>query len=289
MNWLLSPLTWLIEWFQTVTGSYAAAIVLFTLAVKLCLTPLDFKQRNSMRRMNALQPQIEKINERYANDPDKRAQKTMALYKKEKCSPFASCLPMLIQLPILFAMVSVMNRLAYDGIMRMFLDAYESGTVQLENFLWVHNIFQPDNFSAAVLPSLEEILPQLQRYSSKIITPESLALFEANYTQVIQPTLDAFAGYANGWGFLPVLSGALQFLQTKLMPSAPAADPKTSQNTKMMNYMFPIMSVIFCWSFNAAFALYWVASSLLGIAQNLLINYYFKRKDAKEAEGVLIS
>lgn len=289
MNWLLSPLTWLIKYFQSVTGSYAAAIVLFTLAVKICLTPLDYKQRNSMRRMNKLQPEIEKINARYANDPDKRAQKTMALYKKEKCSPFASCLPMLIQLPILFAMVSVMNRLAYDGIMRMFLDAYETGTLNLENFLWVRNIFQPDNISVQVLPSLEEILPQLQRYSSDIINEETLALFEANYASVIQPTLDQFSGYANGWGILPILSGALQFLQTKLMPTAPAADEKSKQNTKMMNYMFPIMSVLFCWSFNAAFALYWVASSLLGIAQNLIMNQYFKHLDAKESKGVLIS
>lgn len=289
MNWLLSPLTWLIEYFQSVTGSYAAAIVLFTLAVKICLTPLDYKQRNSMRRMNKLQPEIEKINARYANDPDKRAQKTMALYKKEKCSPFASCLPMLIQLPILFAMVSVMNRLAYDGIMRMFLDAYETGTLQLESFLWVHNIFQPDNISAQVLPSLEEILPQLQRYSSDIINEETLALFEANYMSVIQPTLDQFSGYANGWAILPILSGALQFLQTKLMPAAPAADEKAKQNSKMMNYMFPIMSFFFCLSFNAAFALYWVASSLLGIAQNLVMNQYFKYLDAKESKGVLIS
>ncbi|MGI5900191.1 MAG: YidC/Oxa1 family membrane protein insertase [Christensenellales bacterium] len=290
-DFILVPLKWVIDQFYFMTGSYALAIVLFTVAIKMLFLPLEIKQRKNTRKMAALQPKIDKINERYKNDPEKRSQKTMALYKEEKASPFSSCLPMLIQFPILIAMVTVMNMAANDGIMQMFLDVYHGVTSApvLEKFLWVNNIFQPDNITAAVLPNAETVLAQLSRArTSAVITPENLALLESSYDAVITPFMDQFSSYANGWGILPVLSGALQFLQTKLTPQ-PVADSSQNKNQKMMQYMMPVISIMFCWNFNAAFALYWVMSSLVSIAQNLVITFYYKRKDARESEGVLIS
>jgi len=151
-NFILVPLKWVIDSFYGLTGSYALSIVLFTLVIKLILTPLDIKQRNNMRKLTKLNPKLNVINERYANDPDKKAQKTMELYKKEKVSPFSSCLPMLIQLPILFAMISVMNSISYDAMMNMFLEAHAGNPMPIESFLWVRNIFQPDTITAPVFP-----------------------------------------------------------------------------------------------------------------------------------------
>ena len=290
-DFILVPLKWVIDQFYLLTGSHALAIALFTIVIKIPFLPLEIKQRKNTRKMAALQPKIDKINERYKNDPEKRSQKTMALYKEEKTSPFASCLPILIQFPILIAMVTVMNMAANDAIMKLFLDVFNGVNAEpvIESFLWVRNIFQPDNFTAAVLPDAQTVLAQLSRArASAVITPENLALLEANYDALITPFMGQFAGFANGWGILPVLSGALQFLQTKLTPQ-PVSDQSQSKNQKMMQYMMPLVSVMFCWGFSSAFALYWVMSSLVSIVQNYFISLYYKRKDAKEAEGVLIS
>lgn len=289
-NFILVPLKWIIDSFYGFTGSYALSIVLFTLVIKLILTPLDIKQRNNMRKLTKLNPKLNVINERYANDPDKKAQKTMELYKKEKVSPFSSCLPMLIQLPILFAMISVMNSISYDAMMNMFLEAHAGNPMPIESFLWVRNIFQPDTITAPVFPELENLLVQLERAkNTNLVTPENLALLEAHYTTVMAPYVEQFAGYANGWSILPILAGGLQFLQTKLMPSNASADANQNKNQKMMNYLFPLMSVFFCWSFSSAFALYWVASSVFGILSQLLITLYYKQLDKKEEQQPQIS
>ncbi len=283
-DFILVPLKWVIEQFYSLSGSYILAVVLFTLLIKLVLVPLDLKQRKTMRRMKKLQPKIDKINERYANDPEKRSQKTMELYRKEKANPFSSCLPMLIQLPILFAMVSVMNYMMRDAMMQLFLDAYNGLDVQLEGFLWIHNIFQPDNITASVVPTVETVLAQLKNYTSNVVTPENVALLEAHWSTTMAPFVSQWEGYANGWAILPLLAGGLQFLSFKLTEKQSLQD-STQQggNQKMMQYMFPIMSVIFCWSYNACFSLYWVVSSVLQILQTLIINWYYKRLDEKEA------
>lgn len=291
-DFIINPLKWVVEQFHTFTGSYALAIIMFTLIMRVIILPLDIKQRRTMRKMQLLQPRIDAINERYANDPEKRSQKTMELYKKEKASPFSSCLPLLIQFPILILMVSVMNRVSYDAIMTMFLDVYNGSTASpvLESFLWVRNIFQPDNLTASIIPDLDTVLRTISRAKgSAIITEENIALLTQYYEQLIGPAITANAGFVNGWGVLPVLSGALYFLQTKLTPQAQAADPSKANQSKMMNYMMPLISVFFCWSYSAAFALYWVVSSIIAIAQTLIINAYYKKKESKDAEGVQIS
>lgn len=283
-DFILVPLKWVVEQFYSLSGSYIVAVVLFTLVIKLVLVPLDLKQRKTMRRMKKLQPKIDKINERYANDPEKRSQKTMELYRKEKANPFSSCLPMLIQLPILFAMVSVMNYMMRDAMMQLFLDAYAGLDVQLESFLWIHNIFQPDNITAPVIPAVDTVLAQLKNYTSAVVTEENIALLTDNWATTMAPFVSQFEGYANGWAILPLLAGGLQFLSFKLTEKQSVQDTtQKGGNQKMMQYMFPIMSVIFCWSYNACFSLYWVVSSILQIVQTLIINWYYKRLDEKEA------
>ena len=85
-------------------GDYGWSIVLFTIFVRLVLLPLDIKQRKSMRAMNKIQPMQAELQRKYGKDKDKYNQKLQELYKKEKIKPMAGCLPMLIQLPLLWFM-----------------------------------------------------------------------------------------------------------------------------------------------------------------------------------------
>ncbi len=96
--------------FYSLINNYGAAIILFTLLIKLALFPLDLKQRKSMARMQKVQPVLNQLQKKYANDKDKLNQEIMKVYKDYKVSPTSGCLPMLIQLPIIFALYWVIRQ-----------------------------------------------------------------------------------------------------------------------------------------------------------------------------------
>lgn len=119
MSIIITPLRWILDLLYGFVGNYGVAIILFTLVIKLIILPLDIKQRHSMRKMQDIQPKIDEINKKYEKDPEKRSAKTMELYKKEKVNPMGGCLPMLIQMPILFAMFAVMRHIAGEQTVLM--------------------------------------------------------------------------------------------------------------------------------------------------------------------------
>lgn len=89
--------------------NYALALFLFTIAVKLLLLPLSIKQIHSSQKMQEIQPELQKIQERYKNDKQKLNEETMKLYQEKKYNPASGCLPLLIQMPILFALFFVIR------------------------------------------------------------------------------------------------------------------------------------------------------------------------------------
>ena len=104
------PIGYLLGWIYNLIPNYGWALIVFTLVVKLLLLPLGLKQQKSMTKMQAMQPKITALQEKYKNDQQKLSQETMKLYKEYGVSPMGGCLPMLIQLPILFALYRVLYR-----------------------------------------------------------------------------------------------------------------------------------------------------------------------------------
>jgi len=92
-----------------IVGDYSLAIILLTLFVKVALLPLTIKQDKSMKKMKDIQPEINKLRDQYGSDPKMLNEKTMALYKEYKVNPAAGCLPILLQMPILFALFAVLR------------------------------------------------------------------------------------------------------------------------------------------------------------------------------------
>ena len=109
--------------------SWGLVIILFALIMKIVLTPLTKSQTNSMKKMSELNPKIKQIREKHKDDPVKANEQIMKLYKEEKINPAGGCLPMLLQLPILYALFGVFN-----------------STVELRNasFLWIKDLASPD-------------------------------------------------------------------------------------------------------------------------------------------------
>ncbi|WP_191060630.1 membrane protein insertase YidC [Geminicoccus harenae] len=105
---LTKPFFHILNWLFHATGNYGIAILGLTLLVKIVLFPLANKSYKSMSAMKALQPEMEKLRERFSDDRQKMQVELMALYKREKVNPVSGCLPILVQIPVFFALYKVL-------------------------------------------------------------------------------------------------------------------------------------------------------------------------------------
>jgi YidC/Oxa1 family membrane protein insertase len=123
--------------FHGLIPSYGVAIILVTIALKIIFWPIQAKSIKSMKQMQKFQPQLQKLKDKYKDDPQRLNQETMKLYKEHKINPFSGCLPMLVQLPILIAFYKVLiSDIALRGAA----------------FLWIKDLSQADTiFSVAGL------------------------------------------------------------------------------------------------------------------------------------------
>jgi YidC/Oxa1 family membrane protein insertase len=103
------PLFLGLDWVFQMLGNFGLAILIFTIVVKLALFPLANKSYESMTKMKKVQPKVEEIRARHKDDPAKLQQETMALYQREKINPLTGCLPMFIQIPILYSLYKVLT------------------------------------------------------------------------------------------------------------------------------------------------------------------------------------
>ena len=98
----------ILHWFYELVGNYGVAILLLTLLVKIVFFPLANKSYRSMSQMKKLQPEMMKLREQYGDDKARMNQELMALYKKEKVNPMSGCLPIIVQIPVFFALYKVL-------------------------------------------------------------------------------------------------------------------------------------------------------------------------------------
>jgi YidC/Oxa1 family membrane protein insertase len=102
------PLFWLLEWLYVHLGNFGVAILVLTVIVKAVFFPLANKSYVAMSKMKALQPEMEKLKERFGEDRQRMNQELMQLYRREKVNPAAGCLPILVQIPVFFALYKVL-------------------------------------------------------------------------------------------------------------------------------------------------------------------------------------
>lgn len=314
---------------NTVVGNYGWSIVVFTVLIKLVLFPFDYKSRKSMRRMTSLQPQIAKLQKKYANDKEKLNMKTTELYRKENINPMSGCVPMLITMPVLFAMFAAMRVVANTELAKQAIDLITTGVQSSEGWLWVKNLWMPDSPFSAIIPDENSLKMIPADIWQKVFNALDGSVIEklAGLGDGLAITIDNISGesifaalkqidiyeselalwgtmpnlnllfvnlpiYArnNGWFILPVLSAATQLLMTITQPqqaAAPTTEGQAAGTGKFMKYFFPLFSLYICSSYNAAFAIYWVASNVIAAVQGFALTKYFEAKDKKNDEEVL--
>jgi YidC/Oxa1 family membrane protein insertase len=153
-TFISKPLFKVLEWFHGLVGNWGWAIVLVTLLIKLLLFPLSYKGMMSMQKLKDLAPQIKELKEKYGKDPQKMNLKMMEIYKKNGANPMGGCLPMILQIPIFFA------------IYRVLLNAVElQGAPWV---LWITDLSQKDPYF--ILP----ILMGVSMWYQQRITPNTM-------------------------------------------------------------------------------------------------------------------
>lgn len=125
----------IIEFLYKVIPNYGVAIILFTLITRFALLPLDLKSKKSTKKMNEVQPELDKISKKYKDDPEKLNKKTMELYREHNINPLGGCLPLLIQLPVTIALFAALRQISNFHVQNQSVEA----------FLWIKNIWAPDS------------------------------------------------------------------------------------------------------------------------------------------------
>ena len=168
-------IVWLMRQIYGMIGNYGWAIIIIAVGFKLLTWPLNQMQVKSMKKMSALKPEMDKINEKYKDNPQEKQKKIMALYKEHNVNPAKGCLPMLIQIPIFIALYS-----AFSESMELWRSPF---------VLWMNDLSQPDtvyiikdlfvvqNFHINILPLLmvgSQILQQ--RFTTVVSDPQQKML-----------------------------------------------------------------------------------------------------------------
>ncbi|MBO7147379.1 MAG: membrane protein insertase YidC [Lentisphaeria bacterium] len=129
MEYLARPVLWLLNYLNDLCGSYGIAIILLTLIVRIVFFPLTERGNRSMRKMQKIAPKAKEIREKYKSNPQLMNQKTMELYRQEGVNPVGGCLPILLQIPVFFALYAALD-----------------SAVELRHvsFLWATDLTKPD-------------------------------------------------------------------------------------------------------------------------------------------------
>ena len=273
----------------------ALSIIIFTFITKTLMLPLTIKQQKFTRLQTKITPEVQKIQEKYKGKKDEASMRklqseTQAVYQKYGASPTSGCLPMLLSLPIMFALYSVINNIPdFVNIVQKYYTVVAE-SIQTQGTQVLSDIAV--NFEKLELTSLKSIIKALASFNSS----QWDALLKAGLSTDANTAIASINKVNNLFGLsimntpswrsvsiiIPLLSMGLQFAQTKML--SVKTDNKNNASNPMagMNIAMPIMSGIFCLMLPIGVGLYWIANSLISIIQQFFVNKYLDRMDIDE-------
>ena len=288
-------------------------IILFTIVMKMLMLPLTIKQPKTTKLMAVISPEVQAIQRKYKGKSDTASQQKQnveiqAVYDKYGTSMTSGCLPMLIQLPILFALYRVIYNIpAYVPSVRVYFDnvvtplmqqpdyaSLLSGITNLTSALGGTAIENYDFANANKLVDMLYKFTTAQWGELEALFPSISGVIAENAAVVEQ--MNSFLGLnmaeAPGWmpsfaWIIPILSALTQWLSAKLMSgrqaqSASDSDNPMAQSMKTMNVTMPIFSAFICVTLPCGIGIYWIATSVVTILQQLAINSYMDKVDIDE-------
>ena len=173
-----------LDFIYNIVQSHGWSIIIFVILIRAILLPLDVKSRKGMRQMQLMQPEIDKLTKKYADDKEKLQKKQAELFKKNHYNPMAGCWPILIQYPVLICMFGAMHSIANEQLIREALTYISGQQPQLESWLWVKSLWMADSPFTTYAPSLSSLqaVTDLSVWTKvfKAVDPELLQAAVAN-------------------------------------------------------------------------------------------------------------
>lgn len=325
VNWVAEVLGWLMNGIYSIgVHNLGLCIIIFTIIIYAFMTPLQIKQQKFSKMNAIMQPELQKIQKKYKNKKDQASQmkmqeETMAVYEKYGVSPTGSCLQLLIQMPIFFALYQVIIKIPgyIGGIKEVFSDAvthitdvsgYSDIISQfitdngIRTYSWVQgqegNANQVIDFLYSLSPSQWDKLAGVDQFQGFADVLDKTA-------QTLQP-MQNFLGLniadtpwaliQAGWSsqqylmilaavLVPVMAWATQMINMKLMPtsstnsSGNGTQSQMEATMKSMNIFMPLFTAFICFTFPFGIGIYWIIGALVRTVQQLVINRHIDRMD----------
>lgn len=300
-------------------------IIIFSIIIYLLMTPLQIKQQKFSKLSSVMNPELQKIQKRYEGKRDQASmqrmqEETQAVYQKYGVSPTGSCVQLLIQVPVLWALWQVIYKIpAYVNSVRVVFTEAVDKIVSVAGYTDIIQNFMTENRMARVRLVLEDGLAtknsiidflyslsptqwkslssmsEFSAFSGTIDTTAARISKMQNFLglniaeQPMYYIRNMFVGGSIILGIIavliPLLSWLTQVLNFKLMPSPSAnADGSDAMGSSMktMNTFMPIMSAFFCLSFPVGLGIYWIASAVVRSVQQVVINKQMDKIDIDE-------
>ncbi len=279
---LNQPMGSLLNWILSFTGSYGIALIIFTIIVKVAVSPLSIIQHKSTIKSIGIRPKEAAIRKKYANDRVKQNEEIGKLYQEEKINPMAGCLPLLIQLPIIIALYGVIRqpltfvlKFSQETIQKLNQALFDMGAIpellsesdlQLTGETMLANGMH-DNFDALVSQGIFDITATTIDYTFLGIDLSQTPTVAFNLLLLIP----LFAG---------ITAYAQSFISMKMQPTMSDPNAPGAKQAKTMMYTMPLISVWFTFTLPAGIGLYWGVSNLVAIIQSLVLNSIWSTKKA---------
>lgn len=253
--------------YQLVGNNYLVSILLFTIFTKLILFPLNLGQAKSTEELKKIAPEDQKIREKYKNNKEKQSEELMKLYGEHKINPIGGCLPMLIQFPIILAML---------WIVRMPL-TYITQTPAEEIKTYTQEVLNKEEVSAAEIKDNELIVAKekglinLNAGLNFNLGDVPSNVFSKNEAKKAHPVSL----------LIPILTFIFAVIQNKVMQKTSAMTDEQKEMQKSMNIMMPLLSTSIAYTMPIALGIYWLFGNILQIIQQYIIMWMMERKEKK--------
>lgn len=325
VNWVAEVLGWLMNGIYSIgVHNLGLCIIIFTVIIYALMTPLQIKQQKFSKMNMVMQPEIQKIQKKYKNKKDQTSQmkmqeETMAVYEKYGVSPTGSCLQLLIQMPIFFALYQVIIKIPgyIGGIKEVFSDAvahitdvsgYSDIISQfitdngIRTYSWVQgqegNANQVIDFLYSLSPSQWDKLASIEQFQgfADVLDKSAETLQPMQNFLGLNIADTPWALIQAGWSshqylmilaavLVPVLAWATQMINMKLMPTASSNSSGNGNQSQMeatmksMNVFMPLFTAFICFTFPFGIGIYWIIGALVRTVQQLVINRHLNHMD----------
>ena len=293
------PFAALLRLFYNLTSSYGLSLIFFTLVIKLVLLPFQMKSKKSMVRMNRMSGKMQEIQKKYANNQMKMNEEMQKFYAEEGINPMSGCLWSFLPMPIMIALYYIIREPV------VFFMNFGSRAANLEALQKAKDVVTALNLNWSVMANGNdgayaqiEIIQHIANNADNSIVktflaenPSGVNVASHSGGMVLPPPpSSAFPAQKGapppamiGVILIPILSGALSFLLSKVSMAGTQNQGSAAASGKTMMLMMPLMSVYIAFIMPAALGVYWIAQSAFSIVQEAVLGkFYTKRIQAEE-------